>query len=434
MVKKRIVALIIPLMMIFLSIPQVVTADGGVIGYHYQIIYHPENSQSAIINYKNGVQTMLISVNFTWSESDKTAWILPVPSKPEDTDVDVIDGAPTFSGYDVKEEAKEKLKDDLSFSLIRYLSPPVLPFLYLWTIGLMVGGGAGVQVYKHIEKEGITVEVVSATEGKGLYDYLTDKGLNVSEGAISPLDSYVSKNYTFVISWVSSSNKTMREPGIVVEFPINKIYYPLILTSIYGSDVIPIDVIVMAHVTPEVYSEIKEYTKVTYWKGDISPYSYYPHSPPSSDLKNFTNEITAGWDGRFTRIEISAPSNAFKQDLWIENKKPWNVGYAESIHEAFDENFLLILLLLFLLLSFITSLILGPLLIDRKKEKIPFYLLIGLGNMAFGWIGMTIATYLLRKHLAAPPYKLAAFPVLYMLLFILLLFVSFGIIYLPLAF
>lgn len=431
---KKIMVVVIPLIMVFSCFSQIAVADGGVIGYHYQTIYHPENSQSAIINYKNGVQKMLISVNFTWSESDKSAWILPVPSKPEDTDVDVIDGAPTFSGYDVKEDGKEELKDDLALSLICYLSPPVLPFLYVWTSGFMAAGGAGVQVYKHLEKEGITVEVVSATEGGGLYDYLTDKGLNVSEGVILPLDNYVSKNYTFVISWVSSSNKTMREPGIVIEFPTNKIYYPLILTSIYGSDVIPIDVIVMGHVTPEVYPEIKKYTKITYWKGDISPYSYYPYSPPSSDLKNFTYKISKGWDGRFTRIEISAPSNAFKQDLWIENKKPWDVEYAETVHEAFDENFLLILLLLFLLLSFITSLICGPLFISRKKEKIPFYLLIGLCNMGFGWVGMMIATYLLRKHLAAPAGGLAAFVLLYVLLFILLVFVSFGIISLPLIF
>ncbi|MDI6917542.1 MAG: DUF2330 domain-containing protein [Thermoplasmatales archaeon] len=318
---KKIIVVLIPLMMIFLSIPQVVTADGGVFGYHYQTIYHPENSQSAIINYKNGVQKMLISVNFTWSESDKTAWILPVPSKPGDTDVDVIDGTPTFSGYDVKEEAKEELKDGLTMSLICYLSPPVLPFIYVWTSGFMVAGGAGVQVYKHIEKEGITVEVVSATEGEGLYDYLTDKGLNVSEGVIPQLDSYVSKNYTFVISWVSSSNKTMREPGIVIEFPTNKMYYPLILTSIYGSDVIPIDIIVMGHVTPDIYSEIKKYTKMTYWKGYVSTGVYggsiiIPnYSPPPPSLVNFTEEISEGWDGRFTRIKISAPSNAFNPSL-----------------------------------------------------------------------------------------------------------------------
>ncbi len=431
---KKIILVLIPLMMIFSCFSQIAIADGGVFGYHYQTIYHPENSQSAIINYKNGVQKMLISVNFTWSESDKSAWILPVPSKPEDTDVDVIDGTPTFSGYDVKEDAKEELKDDLAPSLLCYLYPLVLPFLYVWTSGFMAGGGAGVQVYKHLEKEGITVEVVSATEGEGLHNYLTDKGLNVSEGVIPQLDSYVSKNYTFVISWVSSSDKTMREPGIVIEFPTNKIYYPMILTSIYGSDVIPIDVIVMGHVTPEVYPEIKEYTKVTYWKGEVKPYSYYPYSPPSSDLKNFTYEITSGWDGRFTRIEISAPSNTFKQDLWIENKKPWNVEYAETVHETFDENFLPTILLLFLLLSFITSLICGPLIISRKKEKIPFYLLIGLCNMGFGWIGMIIATHLLRKHLAAPAGRLAAFVSLYVLLFILLVFVSFGIIALPLIF
>ncbi|MBU2564675.1 MAG: DUF2330 domain-containing protein [Candidatus Thermoplasmatota archaeon] len=431
---KKIILVLIPLMMIFSCFSQIVIADGGVIGYHYQTIYHPENSQSAIINYKNGVQKMLISVNFTWSESDKSAWILPVPSKPEDTDVDVIDGTPTFSGYDVKEDAKEEISKDLAFSLLGYLMPWPLGYtaLYVYTegMGALSAGGLGVQVYKHIEKEGITVEVVSATEGEGLYNYLTNKGLNVSEGVIPPLDSYVSKNYTFIISWVSSSDKTMREPGIVIEFPTNKIYYPLILTSIYGSDVIPIDVIVMAHVTPDVYSEIKKYTKVTYWKGDVSSYySYYP-----SDLKNFTYNISKGWDGRFTRIEISAPSNAFKQDLWIENKKPWNVEYAESTHEAFDENFLLILLLLFLLLSFITSLICGGLFISRKKEKIPFYLLIGLCNMGFGWVGMIISTYLLRKRLAAPAGGLAAFVVLYVLLFILLVFVSFGIIFLPLIF
>ncbi|MDI6916448.1 MAG: hypothetical protein QMC80_01475 [Thermoplasmatales archaeon] len=54
--------------------------------------------------------------------------------------------------------------------------------------------------------------------------------------------------------------------------------------------------------------------------------------------------------------------------------------------------------------------------------------------MGFGWVGMIIATHLLRKHLAAPAGGDDAFVVCYVLLFILLIFASFGIIYLPLAF
>ncbi|MBA3043775.1 hypothetical protein FP804_01405, partial [archaeon] len=109
---KKIILVLIPLMMIFSCFSQIAVADGGVFGYHYQTIYHPENSQSAIINYKNGVEKMLISVDFTWSESDKSAWILPVPSKPGDTDVDVIDGAPIFGGENINEkDAKEDVKD-----------------------------------------------------------------------------------------------------------------------------------------------------------------------------------------------------------------------------------------------------------------------------------------------------------------------------------
>ena len=54
--------------------------------------------------------------------------------------------------------------------------------------------------------------------------------------------------------------------------------------------------------------------------------------------------------------------------------------------------------------------------------------------MGFGWVGMIISTYLLRKRLAAPAGGLVAFVSLYVLLFILLVFVSFGIIALPLIF
>ena len=113
-------------------------------------------------------------------------------------------------------------------------------------------------------------EVITAKDGQAIYNYFSRKGFNIKEGNISELNSYIGKDYSFIVSWIAPgivNGKTKRRRGIFINFPTSKIYYPLILTSAYGETKMPITIRVLGYVKPEIFSEIKPYTKVGYFTG-----------------------------------------------------------------------------------------------------------------------------------------------------------------------
>ena len=58
-------------------------------------------------------------------------------------------------------------------------------------------------VHEHLEKEGITTEIITAKTAQALYWYLQNKNLKVEEGSIPVLDHYIGKEFTFIVSWIS---------------------------------------------------------------------------------------------------------------------------------------------------------------------------------------------------------------------------------------
>ena len=61
-----------------------------------------------------------------------------------------------------------------------------------------------ISVEAHIEKEGMISQVITAKTAQALYDYLSDKELKIEPGSIPVLDSYIEKEYVFVVSWLSA--------------------------------------------------------------------------------------------------------------------------------------------------------------------------------------------------------------------------------------
>ena len=103
-----------------------VAADGGIFGKGTTIFTIDENTQYAVIHHMSGKQKMIVTVNFDWVESNKTAWIFPLPSNPESVDIDIADGAPVFSGDDLIKEAKDDLQ----------LTMGIFPYMYLMSVAI----------------------------------------------------------------------------------------------------------------------------------------------------------------------------------------------------------------------------------------------------------------------------------------------------------
>lgn len=217
---------LIAFLTVFSFIPKSVLADGMMMRpdpYSDRWDYSNEINQQAFINYDKGLQKMIISVGFEGENNNGLVWLFPVPSDPNKVAIDVVKSLPQLSGEEVSKKAKSNLDDTTKFLQMTQLY--TIPFISFYgTLG-MVGKGINtldvapqgfggnieqdVVVYEHLEKEGITSEIITAKTANGLYDYLKSKGLKIESGSIPVLDNYIGKEYSFVASWINQPSQAI---------------------------------------------------------------------------------------------------------------------------------------------------------------------------------------------------------------------------------
>jgi len=210
---NKLSALLISCLIAFLTLfslaPELVFADGMAIEYSDRWDYSNETNQQAFINYEHGLQKMIISVGLDAENSEGVVWLFPVPADPSKVVIDVVKSVPQLSGEEISKKAKSNL-DGITRSLLSTQIYTV--FVLLPNMGRFIGGEGitgDVVVYEHIEKEGITSEIITAKTATGLYDYLKGKGLKIESGSIPVLDQYIGREFSFVASWISSPKKTI---------------------------------------------------------------------------------------------------------------------------------------------------------------------------------------------------------------------------------
>jgi len=220
---KKSLSFITLLLFTFLAItffiPKSVFADGMMMKpdpYSGRWDYSNESNQQAFINYDNGLQKMIISVGLEGENSEGVVWLFPIPADPNKVTIDVVKSLPQLSGEEISKKAKSNLDDTTEF-LQRtqlYTIPFISFYEVLVTTGRVTQGlGRNVEqnviVYEHLDKEGISSEIITAKTANGLYDYLKSKGLKIESGSIPVLDNYIGKEYSFVASWISSPSQAI---------------------------------------------------------------------------------------------------------------------------------------------------------------------------------------------------------------------------------
>lgn len=326
-----------------------------------------EEKQMALIDYEDGIEELTISVDIRNSSlnASKAFWIFPIPSKPEDADIDITNDI-DFHYYG-REDIRDKVKDDILGSMLfmslsqSYVS--IFPFLYFYVFSYSMGYSANsdIEIYDHIEKMGLTSELIYANTSLALDQYLNDKNISLPENATNVIDEYIGKDYSFVVSWISDLDKFKNETyntniyeyywqyqephyifGLKVSFPTDEIFYPMKLTSIYGDKKIPVLIQINGHVTPENnYDEMSS----TYYEG-------------------------------YTEIEINTKASEFTEDLLIKNEAPASVQIADWI----SSNFVLFSIIIFVLSSIFASLISSAISYYKNKPIYWKFALIGLSN------------------------------------------------------
>ena len=411
--KKQIFSLFV----IISLLSSLVFADGGM------IIHKPqgweifdEEKQFCAINYENGYQNMILSINFgsDTKGADKAVWIFPIPADPDETVVDIIKGFPQLNGYDIKEKAKQKISQNFQYMRGTQIYPLFFFARYMFgainymetaTIGKGMAEDAGpsMYIYEHIEKMGVTTELVRVRDGQVLQDYFEAKQLVLPSKAREVFDEYIGQDYIFVISWIYDIEQ-LKQPeydpynygqynavGVSLTFPTDKIYFPLKPTSIYGSKVVPATIYVMDYVTPELYDSIKSTTKVEYL------YQNYYSVP--QNLQLFFNTQTNIQDLKYTKITMNPPSKYLIDDLYFEEKAPREISRAEF----FINNSTFIGWTIFILCCMLASLI-AALLSFRKDTNIITFLLLGLTNI-LSIIGIIVGIFFIKTKKLDPKLK-----------------------------
>lgn len=436
--------------------PSLVLADGMVIPPVDPHIPLDENAQLAAINYQDGLEKMIISVNFDMKDYDKAAWIFPVPAEPNSVVIDIINNFPRLTGDDVIRKTRSDV-DDIIYATTLTQIYPILLFMPVYYVGRVdklgemtapgaIGGTVeGVTVYEHIEKGGISTDIVTSRTAEALYNYLQRKGIRAPIGSLPVFDYYIGQDYTFVVSYITKPEEVVRggyeyypyrrQPGIFITFPTDRIYYPLIPTSVYGSKTIPIRLYVLDHVTPDLYPEINSYTRTDY---------YIQRYGSTYEFANFYGNMDVN-DMKFTKVEINVPSKYFKEDLWIDRVAPPQVEYATGLYYSVSRHPFITGIILVLVISSISGAITGLIIFKDYKK----YALIGLTNV-FSIIGLAIAMAFTRtkkveesvkkrmKELGFTPIMIDQrkfyFLVLFSILFLIIAYLIGYLIKLPLSF
>ncbi|MBU1120826.1 hypothetical protein KJ660_03010 [Candidatus Micrarchaeota archaeon] len=417
--------LFISLILLIILVSPLALADGGLwIRDIDRWNLYDQQLQLASIDYKDGYQNMLIQINIDDEvHGDTAVWIFPVPAPPEKVAIDVTKGYPIFEGRNIK----ERLTSTVSGMSFLYAFYSTFPFsLVLIPLFTTMGSSGtyassrfneeynmlfhtmdgGVTVHEVIEKMGITTELITTIDATSLSNYLTSKGLDLPESSKEIMNEYIGKDYSFVVSYINDIDKFKRwstntaapsyygynDSGrlwrgnimsVSLRFPTDKVFYPLRLTSVYGSKSIPMEINVAGHVSPELYPEIKTGSEITY-NENTSSSSYYE-----------------GYK-TFTKIKLNAPSKYFVKDLWISGMTPINVGWAD-----FLINFPWLWgIVFYALLSCISSLAAGLFAFKEDFQKIGRNKLFFFGLFNFLTIvAFSVATWQLKTKTLDPKIK-----------------------------
>jgi hypothetical protein len=153
---------------------------------------------------------------------------------------------------------------------------------------------------------------------------------------------FLSKNPVHVYPFQRYEHLAYMAPsqrGVFVTFPTERIYYPLLPTSVYGSDVVPATIRTIGWVSPQLFSDIQGFTEAEYYVAERI------RSHPS--LRNFYDDD--GVNARYTKIDINAPSKLLTDDLWISQRAPWSALRAAAVaHYPWPCGIFLLLLASFL--------------------------------------------------------------------------------------
>jgi len=364
-----------------------------------------EGAQTAVILWEKGMETLALHVSS--KAPDGSFWLVPIPNKPDMIVVSHVRSL-TFSGYDRGIEAWKAAKSRAAgwyagMGLISQLYPIISPcswgLLYkLWIrtppiyvpllgeVSSVWRSDEGVSIHEVIESYGLTSYVVTADNADSFYQFFLRIGAKVPEEVKGVLKDYIGKGFSFVVSRVQPvtitrtplPNSTKSEGGeyleqafpiqpsglgVVITFPTERPFYPLVPTSVYGSKVIPVRLYVKGlWEAQDLGQPLSGFIKVEHFvEAHLGLYTYPVIEPLSG------TEMS-----EYTLVTMDSPSKYLKSDLMLlqASAVELSVNFSWTIG-----------LVLFLACSAVASAVASVLLGRRSGNDVAKAGLIGLSNL-----------------------------------------------------
>jgi len=363
---------LIPLALLFISTD--VKADGGVFKYQDNSpwLLFREESQLCFINYKDGIQNMLINVSLNDSfEEEKAVWLFPIPAKPNETKIDVLKSAPKLYGENFEINYDTKVGDYYRYIYASqfYTLPLVLSSKGNQLTGL---SNQGPETLQFVQKYGITTELISVKNKQDFIEYLSKHKINFSNHFNTILDEYIGKDYIFVFSWISNSkeykNNFQMPLEVYVSFKTPKIFFPLKFTSIYKELNISIFIYILDFVNIEFPENFDFKAEVDYFI--MKKYK------PAQELSNFFFGTQEFKEFKYTKISMKSEAQKFIDDLWIDTETPLKLAIKLKIYNNIE----ILFILLFAAISSFSSVIAGQITFYGYKPSNKGFALLGLLN------------------------------------------------------
>lgn len=327
---------------IVLLFPSLARPDGRVfVGDRSAMRPLQPREQAAAIVQRDGVEKMVIALNFDAEDKDSALWIFPLPGTSSQTRVDIVDSFPQFWGRDPRVEAGEEINGFMEIPPATQLWPAIL---VMGVSDLLKSRSAAVgrpSVSGEVEKWGIHAEIISAKNVDELIAYLKEKQAGVEAEPLRAFEPYLAGGYVLVTAWMASKAEVLksfpesqysyqrlagaRRPALYVEFPTASAYFPLRPTAAYGDAVIPVRLYVAGYVEPRTNPALAGSLSVSYYQGGLGTYSQEGHELKAPEA--FWNALGAG-PVEYTTISYSGPARNFTDDLRFVPTHPFGMRFA----------------------------------------------------------------------------------------------------------
>lgn len=405
-IRKLVITTVAFAMLAFPMTMPLASADG--MTHVYDDVYDDwslsaEETQYGMINLAGGSERLLLAIRMdsdTLASADQAVWIFTVPGDPDLIEVDLMPAVREISGEPFSNTARREFCENLMMGYGTQLYP-VVALLLTPSVNptLLLGEdsrdyGSGVEVSTHIESRGMTMEVVSAQYADALEAYLLGLNLELDDGSASLIGEYVGDEYAFIVSWISdveqfrldvpmqydrTTDEFYYELGLFAEFPTDRVFYPLRLTSVYGERTVPMLLQVLGFVEPDDGAadygplDIAIEHKVSHY------YSISPELSPffTADGSSTVDEYMFLQNARYTEVVITAPSELLETDLWMVPASSTSLDAQLWV----SENGFLAALMVVLGLSSLAGVVSGALVFAPHRPVLWKFAALGLANV-----------------------------------------------------